>query len=110
MPVPAKIVVELMAWNETGPDPAGHRSQLPVADQSANLVLGATEFGRNLADGQGCGRSMPEPYAVTRSAYAAGMWDILTWHHGTLAIAWWAVIVLIVALLSIGGTAAARRR
>lgn len=53
---------------------------------------------------------MPEPYAVTRSAYAAGMWDVLTWHHGTLAIAWWAVIVLIVALLSIGGTAAARRR
>ena len=43
-------------------------------------------------------------------AYAVGMWDVLTWHDGTLAIAWWAVIVLIVALLSIGGTAAARRR
>ena len=37
------------------------------------------------------------------------MWDVLTWHDGTLAIAWWAVIVLVVALLSIGGTAAARR-
>lgn len=36
-------------------------------------------------------------------AYAAGMWDVLTWHDGTLAIAWWAVIVLVVALLSIGG-------
>ena len=38
------------------------------------------------------------------------MWDVLTWHDGTLAIAWWAVIVLVVALLSIGGTAAARRK
>ena len=36
------------------------------------------------------------------------MWDVLTWHDGTLAIAWWVVIVLVVALLSIGGTAAAR--
>jgi hypothetical protein len=35
------------------------------------------------------------------------MWDVLTWHNGTLAIAWWAVIVLVVGLLSIGGTAAA---
>jgi len=43
-------------------------------------------------------------------AYAAGMWDVLTWHDGTLAIAWWAVIVLVVGLLSIGGTAAARRK
>src|SRR5262249_55389646 len=34
----------------------------------------------------------------------SGMWDVLTWHDGTLAIAWWAVIVLIVALLSIGGS------
>ncbi|PWU22366.1 MAG: hypothetical protein C5B48_10145 [Candidatus Rokuibacteriota bacterium] len=42
--------------------------------------------------------------------YAGGMWDVLTWHDGTLAIAWWAVIVLIVALLSIGGSAAARRK
>ena len=38
------------------------------------------------------------------------MWDVLTWHHGTLAIAWCAVIVFIVALLSIGGATAARRR
>jgi len=42
--------------------------------------------------------------------YAHGMWDVLTWHDGTLAIAWWAVIVLVIALLSIGGSAAARRR
>jgi hypothetical protein len=38
------------------------------------------------------------------------MWDVLTWHNGTLSIAWWAVIVLVIALLSIGGKAAARRR
>ena len=43
-------------------------------------------------------------------SYALGMWDVLSWHDGTLAIAWWAVIVLVVALLSIGGTAAARRK
>jgi len=49
-------------------------------------------------------------YVVECAAYAIGMWDVLTWHDGTLAIAWWAVIVLVVALLSIGGTAAARRR
>ena len=49
-------------------------------------------------------------YDVEREAYAVGMWDVLTWHNGTLAIAWWAVIVLVVALLSIGGTAAARRK
>jgi hypothetical protein len=49
-------------------------------------------------------------YDVEREAYAVGMWDVLTWHNGTLAVAWWAVIVLVVALLSIGGTAAARRK
>ena len=49
-------------------------------------------------------------YDVGREPYAVGVWDVLTWHDGTLAIAWWAVIVLIVALLSIGGTAAARRK
>lgn len=49
-------------------------------------------------------------FDVVRSAYAVDMWDVLTWHDGTLAIAWWAVIVLVVALLSIGGTAAASRK
>ena len=47
---------------------------------------------------------------VGRAAYAIRMWDVLTWHNGTLAIAWWAVIVLVIALLSIGGAAAARRK
>jgi hypothetical protein len=49
-------------------------------------------------------------FHVRRAAHAVGMWDVLTWHDGTLAIAWWAVIVLVVGLLSIGGTAAARRK
>ncbi len=44
------------------------------------------------------------------TSYATRMWDVLTWHNGTLSIAWWAVIVLVVAMLSIGGTAAARRK
>lgn len=55
-------------------------------------------------------RARASRYDVERQAYAVGMWDVLTWHDGTLAIAWWAVIVLVVALLSIGGTAAARRK
>jgi len=41
----AQIVVELVAWNETGPDSAGDRPQLALADQSANLVFGAAELG-----------------------------------------------------------------
>jgi hypothetical protein len=49
------VGVELVAWDEAGPDSAGDRPQLPVADQGANLVLGAAELGRNLADGQGRG-------------------------------------------------------
>jgi hypothetical protein len=45
------VIVELMPWNETGADPARDRPELALADQSANLVLGATKLGRNLTDG-----------------------------------------------------------
>jgi hypothetical protein len=31
------------------------------------------------------------------------MWDVLSWHNGTLSIAWWAVLVLVVFLLGIAG-------
>lgn len=31
------------------------------------------------------------------------MWDVLSWHNGTLSIAWWAVLVLIVFLLGMAG-------
>ena len=50
--MPAEVVVELVAWNEAGPDAAGHGPQLSVADQGANLVLGAAELGRDLVDGE----------------------------------------------------------
>jgi hypothetical protein len=37
------------------------------------------------------------------------MWDILTWHDGTLAVAWWAVLIVIfLALVAAGGHAAKR--
>jgi hypothetical protein len=35
------------------------------------------------------------------SAQAAPMWDVLEWHGGTLSIAWWAVLILSVALLGL---------
>ena len=37
------------------------------------------------------------------------MWDILTWHNGTLSIAWWAFLVLAFLLLVAGGSRAAKR-
>jgi hypothetical protein len=52
---PAKVGVELVARNETGPDPARDRLQLAVANQCANLFLGAAQLGGKLADCQGCG-------------------------------------------------------
>jgi hypothetical protein len=36
------------------------------------------------------------------------MWDIVTWHNGTLSIAWWAFLVLL-ALAAIAGGARASR-
>jgi hypothetical protein len=37
------------------------------------------------------------------------MWDVVTWHNDTLAIAWWAVIVLVILVLVAGGSRAAKR-
>jgi len=37
------------------------------------------------------------------------MWDVLTWHNGTLAVAWWAVLVLVFLLLVASGSRAAKR-
>ncbi len=31
------------------------------------------------------------------------MWDVLSWHNGTLSIAWWVVLVLVVFLLGMAG-------
>jgi hypothetical protein len=30
------------------------------------------------------------------------MWDVLSWHDGTLGLAWWAVILLAITLVSLG--------
>ena len=62
MPEPTLIVVELVARNESGADPAGDRLQLAVTDQCANVVLGAAELGGNLSDCQGCGPLHPLEY------------------------------------------------
>jgi hypothetical protein len=37
------------------------------------------------------------------------MWDILTWHDGTLAVAWWAVLIVIFLALVAAGSHAAKR-
>jgi hypothetical protein len=70
------VIVELMPWNEAGPDPARDRPELALADQSANLVLGATKLGRNLTDGQGGGpvhtRSIASAAAPAGEAAASG--------------------------------------
>ena len=52
---PTQIRVELMPRNKAGSDPAGDSLKFAVADQSANVVLGAAELAGNLADRQGCG-------------------------------------------------------
>ena len=47
--------------------------------------------------------------AADDARYGRIMWDVLTWHHGTLAVAWWAVLIVIfLALVAAGGHAAKR--
>lgn len=36
------------------------------------------------------------------------MWDVVTWHGGTVAIAWWAVVVLVVTIVVASGARAGR--
>jgi hypothetical protein len=31
------------------------------------------------------------------------MWDILEWHDGTLSVAWWAVLLIVIVLLALAG-------
>ena len=31
------------------------------------------------------------------------MWDVLEWHNGTLSVAWWAVILIVIVLLALAG-------
>lgn len=37
------------------------------------------------------------------------MWHVVTWHSGTLAIAWWAVVVLVLTALGSAGARGGRR-
>jgi hypothetical protein len=37
------------------------------------------------------------------------MWDVVTWHNGTLGIAWWAVLLIVFLALIVGGSRAAKR-
>ncbi len=30
------------------------------------------------------------------------MWDVLEWHNGTLSVAWWVTLLLILVLLGLG--------
>ena len=69
----AQVVVQPVARNEAGSDPAGHRLQLAVADQCANLVLGAAELECDLAHGEWCGPvHCPKYYVVFPVRFALG--------------------------------------
>jgi membrane protein YqaA with SNARE-associated domain len=37
------------------------------------------------------------------------MWDVLTWHSGTLSVAWWAVLLIVFLGLVAGGSRATKR-
>jgi hypothetical protein len=37
------------------------------------------------------------------------MWDVLTWHNGTLSMAWWAVIGLALLVIIVAGSSSARK-
>jgi hypothetical protein len=37
------------------------------------------------------------------------MWDILSWHDGTLSVAWWALIGFVVLVIVAAGGSAAKR-
>jgi hypothetical protein len=39
----------------------------------------------------------------------AGMWDVLTWHNGTLAIAWWAILLFVFLVIATAGASAGRK-
>jgi hypothetical protein len=62
-----EIGIELVTRNESGSDPAGNRLQLVVTNQAANVVLGAAELGRDLADCQRCGPLHPRSIARGRT-------------------------------------------
>ena len=37
------------------------------------------------------------------------MWDVLTWHDGTLSVAWWALLGFVFLVIVAAGSRAGRR-
>jgi hypothetical protein len=31
------------------------------------------------------------------------MWDVLEWHNGTLSVAWWAMLLVVLVMLALAG-------
>jgi hypothetical protein len=31
------------------------------------------------------------------------MWDVLAWHNGTLSVAWWAMLLIVLVLIALVG-------
>lgn len=66
-----------MARHEPGPNPAGHRLELALADQGTNGVLGAVELDGDLADGEWGGPVQDPKYRSPQRRAALG-WNIGT--------------------------------
>jgi hypothetical protein len=64
---PAEIGVEDVPRNEPGADPAGDGAQLALADEPANVALGAAELGGYLTYCQGCRPLHGRSIALRRS-------------------------------------------
>ena len=56
---PTQVAVHLVTRDQSGSDAARDRPQLAVADQRANVVLGAAELGGKLSNRQRCGPLHP---------------------------------------------------
>jgi hypothetical protein len=31
------------------------------------------------------------------------MWDVMEWHNGTLSVAWWAMLLVVLVLIALAG-------
>jgi hypothetical protein len=58
----AKVGVNDVARDQARPDAAGNGLQLAVADQRADVLLGAAKLGGEVADCQRCGPLHPGKY------------------------------------------------
>lgn len=76
-PLTAEVVVQAVARHEAGTNPARDRLKLALADQCANLVLGAVELDGDLADGEWGGPVHGRSIARSQPRTAVG-WNIGT--------------------------------